>query len=149
MIGRKNINNITYYSMSGCVKEFIGGSNRHTIKNFIDFLVDSEIIEKEEIQYRFRKQYVYKLSEKFKNHIIDHYYTEPKKIKGEIKNSTIYFDVFMSKVLVRAYLDYEQKQEENNFEDKKEEVIFTETDLKDYMLEIALKYYVPNNNDIK
>lgn len=146
MIGEKTINGMKFYSMSTCVKKFIAGSNRQTVTNFINFLVRSHVLNREGVQYRFRRKYIYSLNEEYRDLLIDHFYTEPRKIKGDIKNGTIFFDIFMSRVLSRLYLDYELKMEENNFKDEYEDYILTREKIKDCMLEISLEFYVPKIN---
>ena len=146
MIGEKTINNMKYYSMSTCVKKFIAGSNKRTVSTFINFLVRSHVLNRESVQYRFRKKYIYTLNEEYRDLLIDHFYTEPRKIKGEVRNGTIFFDTFMSRVLSRLYLDYELKMEENNFEDKYEDYTLTRDKMKECMLEISLEFYVPKVN---
>lgn len=137
------VNDTELYSLSDCTKEFIPGSNKHVSDTFIKFLVDNNLITKEEVRYRIRKQNIYNITGILEDYMVGHYYTEPKKIKGEMKNGTLYFDAYLSKVLTRLFVNYTQiLEEEENCE-----YIITEGMLKENMLDVALEMYVPRIDD--
>ena len=137
------IDDIELYSLSECAKEFIPGSNKHVSDSFVKFLVDNDLLSKEEIKYRIRKHNVYNVKDILEDYMMGHYYTEPKKIKGEMKNGTLYFDSFMALVLTKLFVDYTKiLEEETNHEYK-----ITEGMLKERMLDVALEFYVPRIDD--
>ena len=60
-----------------------------------------------------------------------------------MKNGTLYFDAYLSKVLTRLFVNYTQiLEEEENCE-----YIITEGMLKESMLDVALEMYVPRIDD--
>ena len=105
--------------------------------------MDNDLLSKEEIKYRIRKHNVYNVKDILEDYMMGHYYTEPKKIKGEMKNGKLYFDSFMALVLTKLFVDYTQMlEEETNHEYK-----ITEGMLKERMLDVALEFYVPRIDD--
>ena len=60
-----------------------------------------------------------------------------------MKNGTLYFDAYLSKVLTRLFVNYTQiLEEEANCE-----YVITEGMLKENMLDVALEMYVPRIDD--
>ena len=142
-MSKKIINDKELYSFTDCVKEFIPNSNKCVCDSFIEFLVNQGLITKEEVKYRLRKHYIYSVADILADYLIGHYYTEPKKIKGEIKNGTLQFDKYRSQVLCALFMSYVALVEE----EQNEEFIVSETMLKECMLDVALEDYVPRIDD--
>lgn len=142
-MSKKIINDKELYSFTDCVKEFIPNSNKCVCDSFIEFLVNQRLITKEEVRYKLRKQYIYNVCGILADYLIGHYYTEPKKIKGEIKNGTLYFDKYMSQVLCILFMSYVDVIEEEQNED----FVVSEAMLKECMLDVALEKYVPRIDD--
>ena len=138
-MSKKIVNDKELYSISECVKEFIPNSNKQVCSAFVDFLVKQGLLTKEAVKYRLRKHYIYSVTGILKDNLMGHYYTEPKKVKGEIKNGTLYFDKYMCQVMCTLYLSYISIIEEE--QDK--EFIVSEDMLKEGMLCAALENYVP------
>ena len=137
-MSKKIVNDKELYSISECVKEFIPNSNKQVCIAFVDFLVNQGLLTKESIKYRLRKHYIYNVDDILKDNLVGHYYTEPKKVKGELKNGTLYFDKYMCQVMCTLYMSYVSIIEEQG-----KEFIVSESMLKECMLSVALENYVP------
>lgn len=97
-VGDKNL-----YSMTGIVNEFLNSSYKGDVYKFITLLLKCDIINKKPLLYGERTHYVYSPSVWFDVMYEGHFFTEPKKYKGEMINGTLYFDEYMAQVLSRLF----------------------------------------------
>lgn len=141
-MSKKIVNDVEVYSLTDCVKQFIPNSNKRVCDTLIEFLVNQGLLTKEEVKYRLRKHYIYNVADILQDNLVGHYYTEPKVVKGEIKNGTLYFDEYMGKVICTLFMTYVAIVEE----EQQEEFVVSEEMLKECMLEVALENYVPGLN---